>query len=77
MKEKISKMHQLNKSKILRKLFIGKIYITLETEIGKKFNECFTEIGPSLTRKIPTPSNHFESLFERNAAPFYLKDILA
>ena len=29
-----------------------KEYITLETEIDKKFNKFFTKIGPSLARKI-------------------------
>ena len=55
MKEIIGKMNQHNKSKIPRKLFDDKKYIILETEIAKKFIEFFTEIGPSLARKIPTP----------------------
>ena len=45
MKEIIRKTHQHNKSKLPRKLFVDKKYITLETEIAKKFNELFTEIG--------------------------------
>ena len=49
-------MHQHKKSKLPHKLIFDKKYITLETEIAKKFNEVFTEIGPSLARKIPTPS---------------------
>ena len=53
----IGKMHHNNKSKLSRKLLVGKKYITLETEIAKKFNDFVTEIGPSLTRNIPTPSN--------------------
>ena len=61
MKEIIGKMHQHNKSNFPRKLFVDKKYITLETKIAKKFNEFFTEIGPSLARKIPTPSKPFES----------------
>ena len=56
MKEIIGKMHQYNKSKRHCKHFVDKRYITLETEIAKKFNEFFTEIDPSLTRKIPTAS---------------------
>ena len=39
--------------------------LLLETEIAKKFNEFFTEIGPSLERKIPTPSKPFESFLEK------------
>ena len=65
MKEIIGKMHQHNKSKLPRKLFVDKKYITLETEITKTFNEFFTEIGPSLARKIPTLSKPFESFFEQ------------
>ena len=61
MKETIGKMHQHNKSKLPCKLFIDKKYITLKTEIAEKFNEFFTEIGPSLARKIPTQSKLFES----------------
>ena len=49
-------MHQHKKSKLPHKLIFDKKYITLETEIAKKFNEVFTEISPSLARKIPTPS---------------------
>ena len=56
MKEIIGKMHQHNKSKLHCKHFVDKRYITLETEIAKKFNEFCTEIGPSLARKIPTVS---------------------
>ena len=43
MKEIIGTMHQHNKSKLPCKLFVDKKYITLETEIAKKFNEFFTE----------------------------------
>ena len=67
MKEIMGKTHQHNKAKRPRKLFVDKIYITLKTEIVKKFNEFFTEIGPSLARKIPTPSKHFER-FLKNAS---------
>ena len=56
MKEIIGKMHQHNKSKLHCEHFVDKRYITLETEIAKKFNGFFTEIGPSLARKIPTVS---------------------
>ena len=56
MKEIIRKMNQHNKSKLPCKLFVDKKYITLETEIAKKFNGFFTEIGPSLARKILTVS---------------------
>ena len=60
MKEIIGgKMHQHNKSKLPRKLFVDKKYITLETEVAIKFNKFFTEIDPSLARKIPTPSEPF------------------
>ena len=76
MKEIIGNMGQHNKSKLPRKLFVDKKYITLETEIAKKFNEFFTEIGPSLARKIPTPSKPFESFFWKKPAPTYLKDVL-
>ena len=58
-KEIIRKMHQHKKSKLPRKLFVDKKYISLEIEIAKKFNEFFTEIGPSLERKIPTPIKPF------------------
>ena len=56
MREKIGQMHQYNKFKLPHKLFVHRKYVTLETEIVKKFNEFFTEIGLSLARKIPTPS---------------------
>ena len=59
-------MHQHNKSKLPHQLFVDKKHITLETEIAKKFSEFFTEIGPSLARKIRTPSQPFESFFEKN-----------
>ena len=65
MKGIIGKMHQHNNSKLPRKLFVDKKYITLETEIAKKFNEFFIEIGPSLARKIPTPSKPFESFLKK------------
>ena len=65
MKEIIGKMHQHNKSNLLRKLFVDKKYITLETEIAKKFMEFFREIGPYLARKIPTPSKSFESFLKK------------
>ena len=64
-KEITGKMHQHNKSKLPRKLFVDKKYITLEAEIAKKFNEFFTEIGPSLARKIPTASKPFESFLKK------------
>ena len=64
MKEIIGKMHQY-KSRPPRKLFFDKKYIALETEIAKKFNEFFTEIAPSLARKIPSPSNPFESFLTK------------
>ena len=65
MKKKWRKMHQHSKSKLPRKRFVDKKYITLETEIAKKFNEFFTEIGPSLGRKISTPSKPFESFLKK------------
>ena len=80
MKKIIGKMHQHNKSKLPRKLFVDKKYITLETGIAKKFNEFFTEIGTSLARKIPTPSQPFESFLKKKnkkkTAPPSLKDVL-
>ena len=48
-----------------QKLFVDKKYITLETEIAKKFNDFFTEIGPSLARKIPAPSQPFENFLKK------------
>ena len=65
MKEIIGEMHRHNKLKLPRKLFVDKKYITLETEIAKKFNEFFTEISPSLARKIPTPSKPVESFLKK------------
>ena len=65
MREIIGKMHQHNKSKLPHKLFVDKKYITLEKQIAKKFNEFFTKIGPSLARKIPTPSKPFEGFLEK------------
>ena len=65
MKEIISNMHQQNKSNQPCKLFVGKKYITLETEMAKKLNEFFTEIGPSFEKDIPTPSKPFESFFKK------------
>ena len=67
MKEIVDKMHQHNKSKLSRRLFVDKKYITSETEIAKTFNEFFTEIGPSLARKISTPSRPFESFFKKGS----------
>ena len=67
MKEIIGNIHQHNKSILPRKFFVDKKYITLETEIAKKFNEFFTEIGPSLGRKIPTPSKPFESILKKTS----------
>ena len=67
MKEIIGKMHQHNKSKLPLKLLVDKKYITLETEIAKKFNEFFTEVGPSLSRKIPTPSKPSESFLKKTS----------
>ena len=67
MKEIMGKMHRHNKSKLTRKLFVDKKYITLETEIAKKSNEFFTEIGPYLARKIPAPSKPFESLLKKTS----------
>ena len=72
--EIIVKMHQHNKSKLPRKLFVDKKYITL-TEIAKKFNEFFTEVGPCLARKIPTPSKPFETILKKASIP-YLKNVL-
>ena len=63
-------MHQHNKSKLPRRLFVDKIYVTLETEVAKKFNEFFTEIGTSLARKIPTPSKPFESFLKKTSTTF-------
>ena len=67
MKEIIGKTHQQNKSTLPRKLFVDQKYIPLETEIAKKFNEFFTEIGPSLARKIPTPSKPFERFLKKTS----------
>ena len=67
MKEIIGKMHQHDKSKLPRKLFVDKKYITLETEIAKNFNEFFTEISPSLARKISIPSNPFETFLKKTS----------
>ena len=75
MKDIKGKMHQHNKSNLPRKLFVDKKYITLETEIAKKLKELSTEIGPSLTRKIPSPSKPFERFLKKKAPP-YLKDVL-
>ena len=65
MKEILGKVNQHNKSKLPRKLFFDKKYITLETEIAKRFNEFFTEIGPFVARKICTPSKPFKSFFKK------------
>ena len=70
MKEIIGKMHQHDKRKLPRKCFVEKNYITLETEIAKKFNIFFIEVGPPLATKVPTP------LFRKKTAPPYLKDVL-
>ena len=71
MKEIIGKVHQHNKSKILRKLFVDRRYTTLETEIAKMFHEFFTEIGPSLTRTTPDPSKPFESFLKRASTTYH------
>ena len=52
MKEIIGKMQQHNKSKLPRKLFADKKYITLETDIAKTLNEFSTEISPSLQERF-------------------------
>ena len=67
-KEIIRKMHQHSKSKLPCKLLVGKKYITLGIKIVKKFSEFFTEIGPSLARKIPSPSKPFESFLKKASA---------
>ena len=67
MKEIIFKMHQHTKSKLPRKPFVDKKYITLETEIAKKFNELFTETSTSLARKIPSLSKPFESFLKKKS----------
>ena len=67
MKEIIPKMHQHNKSKLPRKLLVDEKYITLETEIAKKFNGFCTEIGPSLAKKIPTPCKPFEFFLKKTS----------
>ena len=36
--EILGKMHQHNTSKLPRRLFVDKKYVTLETEIAKNFN---------------------------------------
>ena len=64
-KEIIEKMHQHNKSKLALRHINDKKCITLELEIAKKFNELFTEIGPHLAWKIPTPSKPFGSCFKK------------
>ena len=65
MKEIAGKMDQHSKSKLPCKLFVDKKYIKLKAEVAEKYNEFFTEIGPSLTRKIPTPSKPFEGFLEK------------
>ena len=65
MQEVTGKVHQHNKSKLPRRLIVDKKFITLKTEIAKKFNEFFTEIGPSLARKIPTLSKPFEVFLKK------------
>ena len=65
MKEIMGEIHQNGKSKLPRKPFVDKKYITLETEIAKKFDEFFTEISSSLARKIPTPCNPFETFLKK------------
>ena len=69
MKEIVDRIHQHYKSKLPRKLFVDKKYITLETEIAKKFNEFFTEIGPSLAINIPTPRKPFQSFLKKTTLP--------
>ena len=54
-KEIVAELHQFNRSKHPRKLFVNRKYITLEAEIVKKFNELFTEISSSLVRNISYP----------------------
>ena len=61
----MKEMHQHNKSKLPCKLFVDKKYITLETEKAKKFNEFFTEIGPTLARKTPAPGKPCESFLKK------------
>ena len=67
MKEIIGNMYQNNKSKLPHNLFVGKTYITLETETSKKFNEFFIEIGPYLARKIPTLSKPVEGFLKKTS----------
>ena len=61
----MKEMHQHNNSKLPRKLFVDKKYIILETEKAKKFNEFFTEIGPTLARKTPAPGKPCESFLKK------------
>ena len=58
-------MNQHNKSRLPRKVIVDKKYITLETELAKKLNELFTEIGSSLARKFSTPSKLFQSFLKK------------
>ena len=60
-----------NKSKLCRKLFVDKKYITLETETAKKFNEFFAETDPSLAGKIPTPSKPFENFLKKTSTTLH------
>ena len=65
MKEIIGKVHQHKKSKLPRNLIADKKCIILETEITKKFDEFFLEIGPSLAEEIPIPSKSFEIFLKK------------
>ena len=69
MKEIISKMHQ-DKSKLPRKLFIYKKYITLEIEISKKFHEFFTEIGLSLQVRFLLQGSLLKVSWKKPAPPY-------
>ena len=66
------KMHQHNKSKLPRKLTVDKKHITLETEIAKKFNECFTFFS-FLFKASSTLPEIYLIINELKDAFFYLK----
>ena len=67
MKEVIGKMHQHSKSELPCNPFVDEKYMILQTEVAKKFNDFFTDISPSLGRKIPTPIKFLESFLKKGS----------
>ena len=64
MKELLGKTNKPG-SRLPTRFVIKKNDVTSEIGIANEFNKLFTNIGPQLARKIPTPSRTFESFLKK------------